>query len=100
MTSKKQWFSFDPTIHAGHVMILVGAVVTSIITSVGAYHLTTARIEKLELAAEVHARQIERAEERIDQNRMERERSFEKLRDDINRGFMIIIDKLDRKADK
>lgn len=41
----RKWISFDPTLHAGHIMIIV----TLLVGGTGAWYSVQARIDKLEL---------------------------------------------------
>lgn len=96
MEQKPRWLSFDPTIHAGHIIILCGVICTSI----GSWYVTQSDIDMLKKENEMRRYENSQNGKRIEEMRVERERSFEKLRDEMNRWFIILNDKLDRKADK
>jgi hypothetical protein len=105
--ANKGWLSFDPTIHAGHVMTAI----TIIACTVGAYiavvnDITFLKQEnehrKSEIHTEVESRRADIIE--VKANAAELTKSvntqFEGLRKDMNSWFMALYDKLDQKADK
>ena len=107
MDQQPKWFSFDPTIHAGHVMTAI----TIIICTVGAWYGVKSDIATL--TTENANRKMEIAEVLADAKVRDKENDakFEnlvqaqrgevgKLRDDMNNWFLNLDQKLDRKADK
>ena len=104
---QRRWFSFDPTIHAGHVMTAGTIVICAIASWMSVQH----DITDLKKGAAVRDQRITKAEERTESTRREsydkidrltesNNATLEKLRDDMNSWFMLLNDKLDRKADK
>ena len=107
MADENKWFSFDPTIHAGHIFIAAGIIASSI----GMYYAVKSDITTL--ISENVSRKLEIAEIRADAKNHEAADSVKfdyvvqmqrnevaKLRDDMNNWFMNLDQKLDRKADK
>ena len=107
MADEQKWFSFDPTIHAGHIFIAAGIIASSI----GMYYGVKSDITTL--ISENTSRKQEIAEVRADAKSRDKENDAKfdslvqvqrsevsKLRDDMNQWFMNLDQKLDRKADK
>ncbi|MBP3955381.1 hypothetical protein J8F10_08820 [Gemmata sp. G18] len=102
-----RWLSFDPTIHAGHVLTAV----TIAVSAIGIWFGMQNDISQLKLADKAHDARFSTIEEHATADRRETDRKFEgmvrennqaltKLRDDMQGWFMVLGDKLDRKADK
>ena len=107
MNRKGRWFSFDPTIHAGHVMTAI----TIIVCTIGAWYgvksdiatLTSENASRKSEIAEVRAdakMRDKENDEKFDALLQRQEIQVSKLRDDMNNWFMNLDQKLDRKADK
>lgn len=97
---RNKWLSFDPTIHAGHLIIVCGLIASVIgsyyVTQSDIAHLKSENVKReLEIALEAQERKAD-----IETLRGTHNRAFEKLRDDMQSWFMKLNDKLDRKADK
>lgn len=107
MADEPRWITFDPTIHAGHII--------TVITIIGCTAAAWFGIQNdvSNLKAENANRQREIAEVKADAKAREKatEAKFDnlvqvqreevgKLRDDMTRWFMNLDQKLDRKADK
>ena len=103
----RRWLSFDPTIHAGHVMTAV----TILICATASWYGVQSDIKQLKDADTVQVKRLDKVEQDEKDNRQEVDRKINdlikdnnqalaKLRDDMNGWFMALNDKLDRKADK
>ena len=105
--NQPKWLSFDPTIHAGHIITAL----TIVVCTVGAWYGVQADIAALKLENSTRKQEIAdvKAEARVQER--ETDRKFDnlvqvqrgevgKLRDDMNSWFMNLDQKLDRKADK
>lgn len=103
----RQWFSFDPTVHAGHIITACAVV----FTAGGVYAALQADIQALKQTADLHGRQTqgiehenkirdEKWQDKLEQITKEQNSSIVKLRDDMNAWFVRLDNKLDNKADK
>jgi hypothetical protein len=104
---KPFWFEFDPTIHAGHVLTAV----TIVFCSMGAWYNITTSILSLK---EENSRQEVRMNKIEDESKekfskiqsdlttaaIAQHQELVSIREDINKWFTRLDDKLDRKADK
>lgn len=104
---RKKYLSFDPTIHAGHVVTAI----TILFCAVGTYFGVQNDIAQLKLVDKAHDSRLadiekhatderERTDRKFDSLVQENNHALSKLRDDMNNWFMTLNDKLDRKADK
>ena len=104
---QKDWFSFDPTIHAGHVINAI----TIVACTVGGYiavvnDITFLKQENEHRKAEIHieseSRRADIAEVKANARELTKSvnSQFEGLRKDMNGWFMALYDKIDQKADK
>lgn len=104
---ESRMFSFDPTIHAGHVLTIL----TIIFCSVGAWYDVKSSVALLK--EENFRQEKEISEVRDDQKVQTQEltenvnalalmnrQDMNKMRDDMNAWFMRISDKLEMKQDK
>ncbi len=105
--ARKGWFSFDPTIHAGHVMTAL----TIVACTVGGYIAIVSDINflkqendhrKLEIREETDARRADIVEVKANATELAKSvnSQYEGLRKDMNSWFMALYDKIDQKADK
>jgi hypothetical protein len=104
---KRFWFEFDPTIHAGHVLTAA----TIVFCSMGAWYNITTSILSLK---EENSRQEVRMNKIEDESKVKfseiqsnltaasiaQHQELISIREDINKWFTRLDDKLDRKADK
>ena len=106
-TQSSRWLSFDPTIHAGHIITAV----TVAFCAVGSWYSLQGDISSLKSSDAAQTKRIDYVEEKNETNRRETDQKIEalvkdsnqaliKLRDDMNGWFMALDQKLDRKADK
>ncbi|WP_435007975.1 hypothetical protein P12x_005241 [Tundrisphaera lichenicola] len=107
MANNPRWLSFDPTIHAGHLITAA----TIIFCSIGAWYGVQADISTLKdenkdrkteiVEVKAAAKEREKAtEQKFDKLVEAQQQGIGKLRDDMNSWFMNLDQKLDRKADK
>jgi hypothetical protein len=106
MASKKL-ITFDPTIHAGHVLTAI----TIIVSAAAIWFGTLNTVANHETALKQHTQRMDNIEAHASAERERTDRKFDslvqdnnqalnKLRDDMQGWFMALSDKLDRKADK
>lgn len=103
----KKFISFDPTIHAGHLLTAITIIVSAAAIWFGtlntvANHETAlnkheARMGVIEAKASAER---ERTDRKFDSLVQDNNQALNKLRDDMQGWFMALNDKLDRKADK
>jgi ATP-dependent Zn protease len=106
-SSRARWLSFDPTIHAGHLITAL----TMIVCAVSTYYGMQGQIELLKLENVQREKDIASVKSeassttsamnlKIDTIVSVQRQEVGQLRDDIKSWFMNLDQKLDRKADK
>jgi hypothetical protein len=107
MADDSRWFSFDPTIHAGHIVTAM----TMIFCAVGTYYgmkgeIDLLKVENTQREKDIAAIKSESATNaaamngKIDAIVSVQRQEVGQLRDDMKSWFMNLDQKLDRKADK
>ncbi len=105
--NSRRWLSFDPTIHAGHVMTAL----TIAVSAAGIWFGMQNTISNHDASIRHHSQRMDTIDARAAAERERTDRKFDtlvqdnntalsKLRDDMQGWFMALSDKLDRKADK
>jgi hypothetical protein len=107
MEEEKRWISFDPTIHAGHLLIVLGAVSTGIVNYCAVENdirnlnnENTARKQEISDIKNKNEEQLKNADAKFERLVDAQNKQVSDLRNDMKEWFMSLDHKLDQKADR
>jgi hypothetical protein len=107
MADDRRWLSFDPTIHAGHLVTAASIIICTCGMWYGVVgDINILKLQNLQREKDIEAIKADSlANSTIVNNKIDglvqiQRQEVGKLRDDMNQWFMNLDQKLDRKADK
>ena len=96
MADNVKWLSFDPTIHAGHLMTAL----TIIICTIGAYFAIISDVTFLKQENTNRKSEVAELKADVSERNKATDSKLDKMRDEMNGWFILLDQKLDKKADK